>query len=294
MRKLGSIVVGVDFSDSSWVALGHAARIARWSGASLHAVHVIETGDLPRSFATLTPLQQGIRVGLQDEVRRRWSSFARGVVDADEVPLDVSFGSRFGGIHQAVLDRGADLLVLGAVGHARPNVGLGTLASGCIRSVPADVLLVRDDFHGPFRTAVVGVDFSETSGRALETGAMLAAKEAAILRAVFVVPDAQGAAVLPSQDLDQELEMFTRAATDAWPGLEVRCDVYPHTGHRSGLLEFATVVHGDIVVVGTRGRTNLRDVVLGSTAEKVLRDSLIAVWACKPAAPLHDDQHVRL
>ena len=294
MHRLGSIVVGIDFSDSSWVALGHAARIARWSGASLHAVHVVETGDLPRSFAALTPLQEGIRASLRDEAHRRWSAFARGVVDSDEVPLDVSFGSRVGGIHQYVLDLGADLLVLGAVGHARPNVGLGTFASGCIRSVPADVLVVRDNFHGPFRTAVVGVDFSETSGRALETGAMLAAKEAALLRAVLVVPDAQAAAMLPSQDVEQELEMFTRAVTDAWPDLEVRCDVYPHTGHRSGLLEFATAVHGDIVVVGTRGRTNLRDVVLGSTAEKVLRDSLVAVWACKPAARLHDDQHVRL
>lgn len=283
MRKLSSIVVGIDFSDSSRVALGHAARIARWSGAGLHAVHVVETGDSPRSSATLTPLQQGIRATLQDEAERRWLGFARGVVDADELPLDVSFGSRLGGIYQHVLDREAGLLVLGAVGHGRPNVGVGTLASGCIRGVPADVLVVRDDFQGPFRTVVVGVDFSETSRRALEAGAMLAASEGAILRVVFVVPDARGTAMLPSQDVDQELEMFTRAATDAWPDLEVRCDVYPHTGHRSGILEFATVVHGDIVVVGTRGRTNLRDVVLGSTAEKVLRDSLIAVWACKPA-----------
>lgn len=283
MRKLRSIVVGIDFSDSSWVALGHAARIARWSGAGLHAAHVVETGDSPKTPTELTPLQRGIRATLQDEARRRWSTFARGVVEADELPLDVSFGSRLGGIYQHVLDRDAGLLVLGAVGHGRPNVGVGTLASGCIRGVPADVLVVRDDFQGPFRTVVVGVDFSETSRRALEAGAMLAAGEGAILRVVFVVPDAHGAAMLPSQDVDQELEMFTRAATDAWPDLEVRCDVYPHTGHRSGILEFATVVHGDIVVVGTRGRTNLRDVVLGSTAEKVLRDSLIAVWACKPA-----------
>ena len=149
-------------------------------------------------------------------------------------------------------------------------------------------LVVREDFQGPFRTVVVGVDFSETSRRALEAGAMLAANEAAKLWTVFVVPDAHGSALAPAQDVEQELEMFTRAVTDAWPGLEVRCDVYPHTGHRSGILEFATVVHGDIVVLGTRGRTNLRDVVLGSTAEKVLRDSLIAVWACKPGEAATD------
>ena len=293
MSKLSSIVVGIDFSDSSRVALGHAARIARWSGAALHAVHIVETGDHPLPSATLTRLQQEIRAGLEDDARRRWPDFARGMVDADELALDIRFGSRFGGMYQSVLDQGADLLVLGAVGQARPNVGLGTLASGCIRGLPADVLVVRDDFHGPFRTVVVGVDFSETSRRALQAGAMLAANEAAILRVVFVVPDARGAE-MPSQEIGQELEMFTRSATDAWPDLAVRCDVYPHAGHRSGILEFATAVHGDIVVVGTRGRTNLRDVVLGSTAEKVLRDSLIAVWACNPAAQLHDDQHVGL
>lgn len=288
MRKLSSIVVGIDFSDSSWVALGHAVRIARWSGAALNAVHIVDTGGDPGRGATLTALQREIRSGLQDEVQRRWSGFTRGAAGANELPLDVGYGSRFGGIYQRVVDWRANLVVLGAVGHARPSVGLGTLASGCIRGVPADVLVVRDDFQGPFRTVVVGVDFSETSRRALEAAAMLAANEAAMLRAVLVVPDTHGAGTFPSQNVEQELEMFTRAATDAWRGLEVRCDVYPHTGHRSGILEFATVVHGDIVVVGTRGRTNLRDVVLGSTAEKVLRESLIAVWACKPAEAATD------
>lgn len=284
MRKLGSIVVGIDFSDTSWVALGHATRIARWSGAGLHAVHVVDTGGDPDPAVPMTELQRGIRAGLQEEGRLRWPAFARGAADADELALEVTCGSRFSALLQHVVDRRADLLVLGAVGQTRPNVGLGTLASACIRGVPADVLVVRDDFQGPFRTVVVGVDFSETSRRALEAAAMLAAHESATLRAVFVVPDVRATAVVPSPDVDQELEMFTRAATDAWPELEARCDVYPHTGHRSGVLEFASLVNGDIVVVGTRGRTNLRDVVLGSTAEKVLRDSVIAVWACKPAA----------
>jgi nucleotide-binding universal stress UspA family protein len=41
-------------------------------------------------------------------------------------------------------------------------------------------------------------------------------------------------------------------------------------------------VGADLIAIGTRGRTNLRDVVLGSTAEKLLRDSPCAVWASKP------------
>lgn len=58
--------------------------------------------------------------------------------------------------------------------------------------------------------------------------------------------------------------------------------MFPYRGHRSGLLEFCAVVNADLLSIGTRGRTNLRDVVLGSTAEKVVRDSVCAVWASKP------------
>ena len=54
-------------------------------------------------------------------------------------------------------------------------------------------------------------------------------------------------------------------------------------GYRSGVLEFAALVNADLVAVGTRGQSNLRDVVLGSTAEKILRDSVCAVWARQAA-----------
>ena len=46
--------------------------------------------------------------------------------------------------------------------------------------------------------------------------------------------------------------------------------------------DVAALVNADLVAVGTRGQSNLRDVVLGSTAEKILRDSVCAVLAAKP------------
>jgi nucleotide-binding universal stress UspA family protein len=38
----------------------------------------------------------------------------------------------------------------------------------------------------------------------------------------------------------------------------------------------------ELVVVGTIGRTNLREILLGSTAERVVRDSPCSVLAVRP------------
>jgi len=42
MNQLKNILVAVDFSDCSKAALAQAVHIARWNGARLHALHVIE------------------------------------------------------------------------------------------------------------------------------------------------------------------------------------------------------------------------------------------------------------
>ena len=283
MTGLKSIVVGIDFSECSRVALGHAQRIASWSNAALHAVHVVDTYvDASGGESQITGLQQEIRAGLVDDARNRWKAFARAVPDAGLLPLDIGIGSRLGGIREQLAAHEADLLVLGAVGATRPHVGLGTLASGCIRAVSTDVLLVRDDHRAPFRSVVVGIDFSANCRPALEAAAMVAHHDGAILHAVHVAPDNLETYAHLRHELGPRLRAFVMAITGRYPGLDARSEVYPYSGYRSGILEFAALVNADIVAVGTKGHSALRDVVLGSTAEKVLRDSTVAVWAAKP------------
>ena len=50
------------------------------------------------------------------------------------------------------------------------------------------------------------------------------------------------------------------------------------------LLDYARRKGIDLVVVGTLGKTNLRYALLGSTAERVVRDSPCSVLAIPPAA----------
>jgi universal stress protein E len=283
MKGLASIVVGLDFSECSRVALGHAQRVASWAGAQVHPVHVVDApaDEMPEE-AALTAMQRGIREGLVEDARRRWDAFIEGTPGASDLRLDACVAHRLVGIRQYLDHHKADLLVLGAFGEERPNVGMGTLASSCIRGVPTDVLIVRDTYRKPFRTVVVGIDFSATCQRALEAAALVANGDCARLYAVYVESTKAEAYAWVHGDAPLNLQSFVKPTADRYPELEVHAKVFPYLGHRSGVLEFAALVNADLIAVGTRGRSNLRDVVLGSTAEKVVRDSVCAVWAAKP------------
>ncbi len=134
MQGLASIVVGLDFSECSRVALAHAQRVASWAGAQVHPVHVVDAPiDEIREDAALTELQRGIHAGLVMDARKRWDSFVEGVTEASKLHLDVCVAHRLVGIRQQLDRHRADLLFLGAYGDEKPSVGMGTLASTCVR-----------------------------------------------------------------------------------------------------------------------------------------------------------------
>ena len=59
MNRLKSILVGVDFSECSKAALQQAARMAKWNGATLHVLHVIESMVVTELAAALkVPIEQ--------------------------------------------------------------------------------------------------------------------------------------------------------------------------------------------------------------------------------------------
>jgi len=308
---VSSIVVGTDFTPCSAVALGQAIRIAAWSNAKVHIVHVIDTIVVIELETALSPMQQGIRDSLVKDAEKSWADFSKDIPGAAGLPIEVSINNRIVGILRRASEDKADLVVMGAFGNCAPDVGMGTVATACVRKSMTDVLLVRDtrpeSGNAPFKTIVVAVDFSANSLRAVERAAMFAAKDGAELHLlhVFAAPwhqlrhRATTSATLTHEQkqyrdgLDRRLDEFCRPALEAHVGLRTSRVVYDYNGHRSGIVEYAAKAGADLIVLGTRGRTNLRDLLLGSTAEKVLMESGCSILAVKPEGfehPLAKDE----
>ena len=65
-------------------------------------------------------------------------------------------------------------------------------------------------------------------------------------------------------------------------GVKIEQSVVEEFSYGRGICEYAKERAADLVVIGTHGHTNLRYMLLGSTAEKVLREVHCSVLAVKP------------
>ncbi|MDX2131934.1 MAG: universal stress protein [Planctomycetota bacterium] len=298
MSDTGSIVVGVDFSACSSAALSQAVRIGAWTTSPVHAVHVIDTmalADLEMAFATMLP------TALDDftrEAQDAWKRLAETMPGTQHVAFEVVLSGPLHGIVQSCTKHHASMLVLGVHGES-PHRGAGVLAGQAVRSAPADVLLVEEGKAGKFGTIVACIDFSETSRRALDRAVAFAAADGAQVIALHVyrapwrgfhfrpsaAKDDPGAQARYRDLLLQKLEAFCQPGKDppaTWA--RPRFELVEHDKHGVGIAEFVRASGADLVVLGTRGRTNLRDVLLGSTAERVVREAPTSILAVRPAA----------
>lgn len=301
MQHLKSILFGTDFTPTSTGALLQAIRLARWDGAALRAVHVIDTLVAAELEEALAAYQKNVRENLVEDARRAWAGVTRAIPGAEGIPLDVRIHARVPGLLAAAKDAQADLLVLGAYGETSPDVGFGTVATGCVRHGSSNVLLVRDAKSsaaggGPFRCIVACVDFSPTSLLALDHAARIAAKDQASLHVLYVfdapwhklhyrAPTSETEPHFREQyrqALDRRLRSFASGLDRSIEDLKPVYSLYDYQGHRSGIVEYSTRAGADLIVLGTRGRSNLRDLLMGSTAEKALRDTTCSVLAIKP------------
>jgi nucleotide-binding universal stress UspA family protein len=296
MHRNEPIVVAVDFTDGSRAPLSEAIRIARWNSAPIKVVHVVDIVVARALEDALSELQRDIRAGLLRDAQSGWTAFAATVPGAADLPIEVRIGRPSDCIVQAARDAKAGLLVVGANAGSDLNVGMGTVATASVRNAPCDALIVRGRQNGPFRSVVACVDFSKTSLRAVEEAARIATQDDAKLHVVHVcdAPWRHTHYRAPTPEADprvqrQYLELLERRlrsfAGEHGSDLAYLAPTYAiaeGSSHRGGIVDYAVSVGADLVVLGRRGATNLRDLLLGSTAEKTLRQSVCSVLAVKP------------
>jgi nucleotide-binding universal stress UspA family protein len=191
----------------------------------------------------------------------------------------------------------ADLIVMGALGERRDFL-LGSVSQKVVSMAGTDVLVVREsaskeagtrDRRGSFR-ALVTADGSPGSEAGIDSfSSKLRARHASI-RVVHVIESVpslwEGTAALDGLDLLDCLdwkarEVLARARESLESrGLEADCE-WRRGSAAAQILDAARSFRADVIVVGSRGHSAIREMVLGSITKRVLRHAPCTVLCAR-------------
>ena len=139
------ILVPLDFSSNSRLALDYAYGLARKFDAALHLIHVCEvpsmfTGSMDAYAIAYTDWSQRLGEEAERELEKLRPALA-GVT----VTTEVLFGNPARGIVAATATNAVDLIVMGTHGHGPlMHVVMGSVAERVVRTAECPVLTVRE------------------------------------------------------------------------------------------------------------------------------------------------------
>lgn len=278
------IIVGVDGSPASRVAVDWAARDAALRGADLKLVHVL----VPPAVMAFpeVPMPPGFMEWQDEEGRRLLDSAVKTVEEAGaevEVSTDMVSGPAVPVL--ADLSSSAQMIVVGCRGHGALARGLlGSISTGLAHHAHCPVAIIHDEDplmpHPSKAPVVVGVDGSPASENAVAIAFEQASFRGVDLLAVHAWSDT-GVFEFPGADWstlqaagEQTLSERLAGWQERYPDVLVRrVVVADKPAHQ--LLEQAE--SAQLLVVGSHGRGGIAGMLLGSVSTSVLHGARMPV-----------------
>ena len=284
------ILVPTDFSPSSSVAARAGMAIGRALGARVDLIHVAESAVPPEFFAEVEEFDRA-RLA---EANAMLSSLASELnAPSDASSIHVKRGDVGLGILATAAETRAQLIVMSSLGrHGAQPLLLGSTAARIARDAGCPVLIFRGandnqlPRQGLFTHPLIAVDYSRFSMPSVAYASQLATEDATIelCHAMFhpafefdssAADTAKFNAIFEGAQT-REQDRLNEIARQAAVRHKVRACVT--TGRAAdAVLKRIRDVEADVVVTGAHGRDTATDLLLGSVADRLLRQSPVPV-----------------
>jgi nucleotide-binding universal stress UspA family protein len=292
--KLDRILVGVDFSPESDIAVLHAAELARSRSARLILAHVVSLPSDLLADSSYDPLfrAQGGAAELGVEHRNQSDDLLQATagrcqtlgIDTEAVLVDDNPSD---GLARIADEVGADLLVVGT--HGRTGLKrflLGSVAERAARLARVHTLIARGPIEegGSYHRVMVASDFSAASDAAMAAALSIAPPDGRI-----EVVHCWQTPALPTGALMERMRDDIRQAVqkrgEQWIASHGRGRVTfvpVEASAADGVLRRTEERGCDLIVTGSHGRRGARRWLLGSVTETIVRHAPCSVLIVHP------------
>jgi nucleotide-binding universal stress UspA family protein len=288
MINVRKILCPVDFFPASLNALTYATALAANYDAKLKLLHVV---------TPVGPLAEGLLVTATDVIESMKKASARQLAKTVAkvkaagiaVESEVRIGNVHGEIKRAIQTFKPDLIAMGT--HGRRGVErwfMGSATERLLRHTPVPLFTTsttkkprRDAFL--FRRILVATDFSDGTADALNYAFSIAQENEAAVTLLHVIEAPLDTAFEFREKLISETEnnlsKLVPPEADSW--CDIRTRIKTGTPHRV-ILKILEKEKFDLLVLNIHGKGMLERVLLGSTAELVVRAARSPVMLIPP------------
>ncbi|WP_319244523.1 universal stress protein [uncultured Propionivibrio sp.] len=191
MASLQRLLVATDFSQMAGCAIERAVRIAKFTGAHLHLIHVLT----PALLDKLQQLSEGVSPetngNLLDAATNKLQTLAGKIREQHGIPVGshVASGSLVTSITNCANALRADLLIIGFCGASlMRHFLLGSTAERLTTKAPCPFLVIKNPATDAYRSVLVPVDFTEISLRSVLSARLITPENEISLLHAFEAP----------------------------------------------------------------------------------------------------------
>ncbi len=285
---LKRILVGLDLDAASKSLLKTVDFLARTFKSQIVLLHVIEEVTPQRINEEFF---ESVRDAAELSMKRATETLD--VETTKRLKTFISHGNTFTALIEKAREQEADLIIIGP--HRKAGLAgviLGNTAQRIVRKAPCPVVVVKGGRPAQFDRILVPVDFSEPSRQSLVEAIDLArilGSSIAILHVIepIIYPYVGFAeAYVPPVSTREEMAMARSDLKSLLGSVDMGNVPFESTIRRGNAAEtikrYVRRKGIDLVVMGTHGRTGLPHVLIGSTTEKVVRESSCSVLTIRP------------
>lgn len=274
------ILFASDLTPKSEHAFEHARVLAERFRAALTLYHVVELP--PQAYVrVLRGEAEEVLARAEEEARHRLERRSAGLATAHQVIVEreVFYGQADIALIELIRRMRPDLTVMAT--HGRKGFArffIGSVVQEVVQHAGRPVLCVRKPAHGyglPYGRVLVPTDLSQSSRRAFPLAALFARAFEAQVIALHVCPPSTAARVVsmpgPTPAGAPTEDDVLRFLQPEFEGRPVTAQVYVKGAPWYRVVQVAETEKADLVVMASQGHDSVRDEIIGSNTERVLR-----------------------
>lgn len=281
------VLIPTDGSESAERAARYGQVLSEAYDATVHVLSVVDERDYD---GVETDRVDAGKSAAEQQANDAVDAVAALVGDHGTVRTQITVGVPSEEILRYVADEGIDLVAMGTHGRTgAERFVIGSVAERVVRHADVPVLTVRVSDAPPWPPLdriLVPTDGSDASFAALPAAFDLAERFDATVEALSIVDERSKASVYTVETALEEmvggLEATAETATERIEARARAADVDVTTTIVDGIPSRTICAHAeesgaDLVVLASHGRTGLAHYLLGSVAERVVRNSVVPV-----------------